>query len=158
MLRFLRKAKRPQFVSIGRAEVVMSKVDSCILNDYVIRAQHDFENTPIGGYEIDIFGITSGLYSHAGKTVIRKGYRVHVCIRSVDTFGLVESGAVGWGKLHEDYLEAIILLDPDRIRDILTEIRVSKLSGLRVAGGCDESGVMKLDLVSFSPEIPELAT
>lgn len=141
-----------QSKSIGRADVSMAQVSSCTLGHYFIHADYNNPLNPKGGYEIDIFGITDGTYHVDSNEIQKPGYRMHVKITTLGGDNVPQRGLIGWGRFHENYLEASVAISADQMRDVIAEIRRRGLDGVRIAGRCDDADAIAIDMVVFYPK------
>lgn len=127
------QAKRPSLPSGSeRFEVSLEAIRSWNVNHYFLH--YDAPRYLLGGYEIDIFGETGGEYYFGDQLVKHPGLRVHLNITSHDDRSEWPEGAMGLCKIHEDYVEAKVVLEPDHTRDLLTELRFNDHRSFRIAG------------------------
>lgn len=100
---------------------------------------------------LTFFGNTDGTYDLAGKEVKKLNYRMHLKIVTHSRDSSTAKGSIGWAKFHENYLEAVIVLPSENIRDFVREVRHRGLEGVRVEGDCNDQGVVAVDMFVFYP-------
>jgi hypothetical protein len=151
---FTQRPKEFNRSGLERLDISMVEVKEVMEGHYFVQTGTYDPAEIHGGYEFDVFGNTGGTYYLGSEEVRVPGYRMHIKFNSSPERHRFAAGIIGGGKLHEDYVEVELSLDPDFVRDILYELRRDQRRELRVAGYAHPNKVFWADMFMLSTTQP----
>lgn len=150
------KNKPPIFESGSKPEIslTMKRIVAWEDNGYEIKRSFYSEGEIEGGHEARISGIADD-YWRGRDEIIDKKLRFHITITSDLSRLQFERGVIGGGTFHDEYVDVELILQPEQVRDIVHELRLTHNRVMHVAGFAISDKVFRATSFGFSG--PQLA-
>ena len=149
--------KRPAvFNPAGKTELslTMNRIGEWIDGGYSLNYSFYAPGEIEGGYEATISGVVDEYWS-AGNAVIGRKLRVHVKVTTDLSRRDMEGGILGGGQFYDDYVDIELNLEPEQVRDIVYELRLSEKRQVSVSGHAISERIFRVTRFGLSEPRPD---
>ena len=143
--------KIPIFDPVGKLEVslTMSRIGTWEDRGYSLASSHYRPGEIEGGHEAVISGVADEHW-RSGEKIGGKPLRMHVKLSSDLSRRDMERGILGDARFHNEYVDVDLNLEPEQVRDIVNELRLSEARQVFVMGYAISDSISRITQFGFS--------
>lgn len=129
------KNKPPVFDTSGKPEISLTMLRIKEWEDHGYRLGSSYYEVGKieGGHEATISGIAND-YWRSDNQIMGTKLRFHIKLSSDLSRLHMDQGVIGGGQFYDEYVDVDLNLEPDQLRDIVYELRVSQARQVHVGG------------------------
>ncbi|WP_156416658.1 MULTISPECIES: hypothetical protein [unclassified Sphingopyxis] len=141
----------PIFDTSGKPEIslTMLRINEWQDHGYGLSASYYASGQIEGGHEATISGIAND-YWRGGDQVTGTKLRFHIKLSSDLSRLQMERGIIGGGQFYEAYVDVDLNLEPDQVRDIVHELRLSHARQVHIGGYAISDHIFKVTKFGIS--------
>jgi hypothetical protein len=143
--------KPAEFQRSGKDEIslTMERIRSWDDRGYSLAMSYYALGEVEGGHEATIWG-QADEYWRNGERVQSPTYRLQIDVETDLSRRDMEKGILGGGRFHQEYVEVQLNLEPEQVRDIVHELRVSSARQIHVGGHAISDIIFRVTQFSMS--------
>jgi hypothetical protein len=143
--------KPPIFETLGKKELslTMHRIKSWDDHGYGLSMSYYVNGEVEGGHEATIWGDADD-YWRGGDEIKSPMLRMHIKLSSDLSRRHMERGIIGGGRFYEEYVEVELNLEPEQVRDIVYELRISSARQVYVSGFAISDKIFRATRFGFS--------
>jgi len=144
--------KPPVFDRTGKEEIslTMRAIKSWDDDGYGLSTSYFVDGEIEGGHSATIWGDADEYWRGGNQQRNSPKLRMNVKLSSDLSRKQFERGILGGGRFYENYVEVELNLEPDRVRDIVSELRLSYHRQLYVTGNSISAIIFRITMFGIS--------